>query len=111
MGQRCDCGMATPSLTCCPVFLLKVGSVSSLSLLLGISSKVIPESLSPARSLVHYFLFPKVACFHFSAGPQGFSPFPSLNNRSDSPLPHLMPRLPAVIGLYKFPLPTVEPFI
>ena len=42
MGQRCDCGMATPSLTWCPVFLLEVGSISSLSLLLGISSKVPP---------------------------------------------------------------------
>ena len=40
MGQSCDCGMATPSLTWCPVFLLEVGSISSLSLLLGTASKV-----------------------------------------------------------------------
>jgi hypothetical protein len=40
MGQRCDCEMGTPSLPC-PVFLLGVGSVSSLSLLWGISSKVL----------------------------------------------------------------------
>jgi hypothetical protein len=81
--------MATPSLTCCPVFLLKVGSVSSLSLLLGISSKVIPESLSPARSLVHsgeslphtsYLLRLPVSIL--SAGPQGFSPLLSPITRS-----------------------------
>jgi hypothetical protein len=35
MGQRCDCGMATPSLAWCPVRLLEVGSISSLSLLSG----------------------------------------------------------------------------
>jgi hypothetical protein len=37
-AQRCHCGMETPSLTLCLVFLLEVGSISSLSLLLGISS-------------------------------------------------------------------------
>ena len=42
MGQSFDCGMATHSLILCPVFLLEVGSVSSLSLLSGISSKVPP---------------------------------------------------------------------
>ena len=42
MGQRCNCGVATPSLTQCPVFLLKVGSITSLSLPSGISSKVPP---------------------------------------------------------------------
>ena len=42
MDQSFDCGMATPSLTWCPVFLLEVGSISSLSLLLGISYKVPP---------------------------------------------------------------------
>jgi hypothetical protein len=40
----------------CPIFLLEVGSISSLSPLSGISSKVplSPESLSPPRSLVHF---------------------------------------------------------
>lgn len=42
MGQRCDCGTATTSLTWCPVFLLEVGSISSLSQLMGSSSKVPP---------------------------------------------------------------------
>jgi hypothetical protein len=43
MGESFDCGMATPSLIWCPVFLLEVGSISSLSLLhLGISSRVPP---------------------------------------------------------------------
>ena len=60
------------SLIWCPVFLLKVGTISSLLLLLGISSNVPPlnpESLSPPRSLVHSggspkFLSPEVSCFH-----------------------------------------------
>ena len=48
MGQRCDCGMATLSLTCCLVFLLEVGCIRSLSLLLGILAKVPPfESFLP----------------------------------------------------------------
>ena len=42
MGQSFDCGKATPSLNFYLVFLLKVDSISSLSLLLGISSKVTP---------------------------------------------------------------------
>ena len=40
MVQRCDCGVTTLALTWCPVFLLEVGSLSSLSLLSGISTKV-----------------------------------------------------------------------
>jgi hypothetical protein len=40
MGQSCDWEMATTSLTWCPVFLLEVGSISSLFLLSDISSKV-----------------------------------------------------------------------
>jgi hypothetical protein len=40
MGQGFDCGTATPSLTWRPVFLLKVGSISSLSPMKGISSTV-----------------------------------------------------------------------
>jgi hypothetical protein len=55
MDQRCDCGMVTPFLTWCSVFLLEMGSINSLSLLsllLSISS-LNPRSLSPYRSLVH----------------------------------------------------------
>ena len=42
MGQTCNCRMA-PSLIWFPVFLLEVGSVSSLSLLSRSSSKVPPS--------------------------------------------------------------------
>jgi hypothetical protein len=40
MGQSFDCGKATLSTTWCPVFLLEVGSTSSLSVLQGISPRV-----------------------------------------------------------------------
>jgi hypothetical protein len=42
MGQRYDCGVATPSLPWCPVFLLEVGLISSFSILLNLSLKVLP---------------------------------------------------------------------
>jgi hypothetical protein len=42
MDQSCDCGMAPLSLICYPVSLMEVVSISSLSLLSGISSKVPP---------------------------------------------------------------------
>ena len=58
MGQRCDCGMATPSLTWCPVFLLEVGSINFLSLLLSISSKVPPYELWES-------LISQVSCAHW----------------------------------------------
>ena len=105
MGQRCDCGMATPSLTWCPVFLLEVGSISSLSLLSGISSKVPSyESWESLTSQVSgalwgdpptsYFL--RLPVYILSAGPQGFSPFLSPNTRFPSPhnLPQVLPTLP-----------------
>jgi hypothetical protein len=58
MGQRCDCGMATPSLTWCPAFLLEVGSISFLSVLSGISSKVPPfESWESLTSQVFGFFW------------------------------------------------------
>jgi hypothetical protein len=54
MVQCFDCGMATPSLIWCPVFMLEVDSIRSLSLLTGISSKVSPfeswESLTAQDS-------------------------------------------------------------
>jgi hypothetical protein len=76
--------METPLLTLCPVFLLEVGSISSLSLLSGISSKVPPyeswESLTSQVSGAFWetpnLLFPEVACFHcfcWSSGLQSFS--------------------------------------
>jgi hypothetical protein len=99
MGQRCDCGMATPSLTWCPVFLLEVGSISSLSLLWGIPSNVPPfdswESLTSQFSdafwrvpPTSYFLRP---VFILCVGPQDFSSCPLPNTRSDSLLPHTSP--------------------
>jgi hypothetical protein len=99
MGQSCDCGMATPSLTWCPVFLLEVSSISSLSLLSGISSKVPPleswESLIFQVSSTFWGVPPtyilKLPVSILSAGPQGFSHFPSPNTRSGSPLPSTSP--------------------
>jgi hypothetical protein len=99
MGQRCDCGIATPSLTWCPVFLLEVGSISSLSLLFGISSKLPPcESWESLTSQVSgafwrvpptsYFL--KLPVYSLSAGPQDFSPFPSIPDQ----VPLSFPLLP-----------------
>jgi hypothetical protein len=84
--------MATPSLTWYPVFLLEVGSINFLSLLWGISSKVSPfESWDTLTSQVSgafggipptsYFLRLPVSILF--SGPQGFSPFPSPNTRSD----------------------------
>jgi hypothetical protein len=54
MGLRCDRGMATPSLTWCPMFVLE-GSINSLSLLSfhQRSLPMSPGSLSTPRSLVH----------------------------------------------------------
>ena len=89
MGQNFDCGMATPSLTQCPVSLLEVGSKSSFSprrafnlgsLLLG------SLSISPPRSLVHsggspISYFPRLPVSIYSSGPQGFSPLPPPNIR------------------------------
>ena len=76
MGQRCDCGMATPFLNWCPIFLLEVGSISSLSLLSGISSKVLSfprVSYIPGLWCIlegyPNLLFPEVACFHSSCWP------------------------------------------
>jgi hypothetical protein len=77
MGQSFDCGMATPPLTWCPIFLLEVGSTSSLSPVEGFSSQdsLSPEGLLPPRSLVHSggppnLLPPKVACFHSFCWPE-----------------------------------------
>jgi hypothetical protein len=55
MNQTFDCGMVTPSVTWCPVFLLEVNSITSLFLLSGISSKVPPLSLETLelRSSTH----------------------------------------------------------
>ena len=109
MGQKCDCGMTTPSLTWCPVFLLEVGSISSLSLLSFHlrSLPMSPGSLPPPRSLMHSGESPPPppiswGCLFvfFSAGSQGFSPFPSSNTRSGFPLPP-----------YPRPLPNPSPVV
>jgi hypothetical protein len=100
MGQSCDCGMVTPSLTWCSVFQLEVGSIDSLFLLSGISSKVPPieswESLTFKVSGAFWRVPPTSYFLRFSvsilsAGPQGFSPFPSPNTRSGTPLPPTLP--------------------
>jgi hypothetical protein len=90
IGQRCDCGMATPSLTWYSVFMLEVGSVSSLSLLTGISFMVPPfdswESLTSQVSgtfwrvpPISYLLI--LPIYILSAGLQDFRPFPSPNTQ------------------------------
>ena len=121
MGQRCDCGMAIPFLTWCPVFLLEVSSISSLSLLSDISSKVPPcESRDSLTSQVSgafwgtpptsYFLRLPVSIL--SDGPQGFSPFSSPNTRSGSPLPATVsppksfPLSPLEIAFFSLPSET-----
>ena len=104
MGQSCDCGMATPSLTGCPVLLLEVGSIISLSLLHQRSLPMSLGSLSPPRSLVHsggipptsYFL--RLLVYILSTGLQGFSPFPSPNTRS-GPLSSPLPAFPTPLSL------------
>jgi hypothetical protein len=94
MGERCDCVVETPSLTWCPVILLELASVSSISLLSSISSKVSPfdswEALTSQVSgafcrvpTTSYFLRLPVSIL--SVGLQGFSPFPSPSTRSGSP--------------------------
>ena len=98
MGQSCDCGMATPSLTWCPIFLREKGSISSLSLLSGISSKV-PPFISGAFwrvPLTSYFLRLPVSIL--SVGPQCFSPYTSLNTWSGSPFPPTPPHLLSLPG-------------
>jgi hypothetical protein len=80
MGQKCDCGITTPSVTGYPVFLLKVDSISSLSLLWGISSKVPPfeswESLTSKVCSTFWEGIPSTSYFLrlpisiLSAGPQ-----------------------------------------
>ena len=100
MCQSFDCGMANPSLTWCPVFLLEVGYIKSLSLLSVISSKVPPfefwESLISQVSgafwrapLTSYLL--RLTVSILSVGPQGFSPIPSLATASTYPPSHLPP--------------------
>jgi hypothetical protein len=71
--------MATPSLTWWPVFLLEVGSLSSFSLLNGISSKVLTSQVCSAFWMVpptSYLL--RLPDSIVSVSPQGFSPFPYL---------------------------------
>jgi hypothetical protein len=115
----CDYGMATPSLTWCPVFLLEVGSISSLSLLWGISFKVPPyeswESLTSQVSGPFWRVSPPSYLLRLpvsipSAGPWGFSLFPSPNTKSGSPVyflptfpPKSFPPSPLVIAFFSLP--------
>jgi hypothetical protein len=124
MGQSCDCGMATPYLTWCPVFLLEVGSISSLSLPLGISSKVPPfesrDSLTSQVSGTFWRVritsyFQRLPVSILSPGPQVFSPFPISNTNSGSSLsshfshtlstlpPRSLPPSPLVLAFFSLP--------
>jgi hypothetical protein len=89
MGQSFDCEISTPSLILCPVFLL--GPTSPYCQAFHLRSL-------PLRVL-RVFLLPGLWCILevppnllrspvsiLSAGPQGFSPFPSPNPRSGSTL-------------------------
>ena len=102
MGQRCDCGMATHL----SLFLLEVGSISSLSLLYK-SDFIQGPCLWVLRVSCFVGLFWKVPPTSYllrfpvsilSVGPQGFSPFPSPNTRSGSLLP-ATPALPCPLSL------------
>ena len=99
MVQSCDYEMATPPLTQCPVFLLEVSSISSLSLLSGISFKV-PHFESWVSHLPGLWcimegppnlLSSEVAYFHSFCWPSGLQSF-SLTQYQimfpSPPLPH-----------------------
>ena len=98
--------MATASLTWCPVFLLEVGSTSSLSLLPRAfhqrSLPMSPGSLSPPRSLVHSrgSLQPPISwgCLF---------PFFLLALRASVLLPH---SIPDQVSLYPLFPPTLSTF-
>ena len=93
-----------PALLLGALSLLEVDSVSSLSYCQAFhlrSLPLIPESLSPPRSLVHsgespltpstsYLL--RLPVFTVFPGPRGFNPFPSPNTRQGSS-PHSTPQL------------------
>jgi hypothetical protein len=115
LSQNCD-RRITPSLIWCPVFLLEVGSISYLSLLSGISSKVPPfeswESLISQVSGTYwsvprtsYLLTPKVACFysflflHPIPDQLPLSPFCFTHHQETSPLRLLCPSQ-VVIGFF-----------
>ena len=114
MGQRCDCGMATLSLTSCPpIFLLEMGCKFPSPYCRAFHLKsfpLSPGSLSPPRFLVHLEGSPQPpiswGCLFtsFLLGPQGFSPFPSPNTRSF--LPHHPSPTPSI--QYTFPPSTLS---
>jgi hypothetical protein len=107
MGQRYDCGMATPFLlTWCPVFLLEVGSMSYLSLLFGISSKVPPFGSWESLTSKVYGAFWSIYSFCWLSGLQSFSlsqyqiRFPSPPN--SLPSTFLPGSLPPLLWLLSF---------
>jgi hypothetical protein len=109
----------------CSVFLLEVGSISSLSLLLGISFKAPPfeswESFTFQVSGAHWRVpptsyLPRLPVSTLSSGHQGFSLFPLSNTRLDSFPPHStlslhlstftprsLPSYPLVIDFFSLP--------
>jgi hypothetical protein len=78
MGQSCDCSMATPSLTWCPISLLEVGSIISLYIQ-GPSLWVLRVSHLLGLWCIledsHNLLPPEVACFHSFCWPSGLQSF------------------------------------
>jgi hypothetical protein len=120
MGQSFDCGMVTPSLTWCPDFLVEMSSVSSLSLLSGISSKVPPfeswESLTSQISGTSCRVPPPPTswgwqCAFFLLALGGYSHFPSLSARSGSSFsPKLPPTFPRRSPLSPYSLLLSSPF-
>ena len=110
MGQSCDCGMGPLSLIWCPVFLLKVDSVSSLFRLSGILSKVPPfESWESLTSLV------SGAFWRIPQPPMSWGcPFPFFlmalrtfppSNTISGPSPHYLPQPHA----FSLPVPSFPP--
>jgi hypothetical protein len=123
MGQRCDCGMANPSLTWCPVFLLEVGFINFPSLLSGISFKVpsfeswesLNSHVSGAFWRVSNILFPEFACFHSFCWPSWLQFFSLTQYQISFPLSpppsktlstfpsRSLPPSPLVIGFFFLP--------
>jgi hypothetical protein len=101
-----DCGSATQPFTWSPVFLLEVDSMSSLSPVLGILSKVPYLSLSTPRSLVLSRgspTQPPSLKLHISIH---FSDFQGLSSIF-LPIPEHVPRFPSLFLLQprSYPLP------
>ena len=86
MGQRCDCGMTTPSFIWCPVFLLEVGRFPLPTVrhfIKGPSLWVLVISHFPSLWCIlgvgwggpPNLLFPEVACLHSFCWPSNLQSF------------------------------------